>query len=413
VGLAPGDAERDEPRPGCGAAGVRLYYDDCYLREFSANVIETREADGAVWVYLDQTAFYPASGGQPHDLGTLGGALIKEVLEDGERIAHITESALPVGPVQGRIDWERRFDFMQQHTGQHMLSAVILKRLGIPTLSVHFGPEISTVDLEISSLETARIEEVERYANDAVFENRPVRIEYRDNAEDLALRKASGREGKLRIVSIEGLDRSACGGTHVRTTGEIGPIMIRKTGKIRDSVRLEFLCGRRAVRRARADFNALSTIARAFSAPLEETPGLVASRIEAAAGQERILRKLSAQVAEYQGQELYRCAQPDANGRRVFVERNAAGSLDEATRALAQSFAAQPGAVFLALAGDPASVLLAASADSGFHAGNSLKAAATKVGGRGGGSPTMAQGSVPIGQAEALMDELRAAGLPI
>ena len=380
----------------------RLYYTDSYLREFQARVVE-RSADGRT-VYLDRTLFYPASGGQPFDVGTIAGVAVVEVVDEEERVAHRLAAPLAAGEVAGEIDWTRRFDHMQQHSGQHLLSAVFEELFGLHTVSFHLGAESATIDLEGGPVEARTVMEAERRANQAVSENRAIDVRFEDASAAQGLRKASQREGALRIVSIDGLDRSACGGTHVRTTGEIGPILLRKTEKIRQSVRVEFVCGGRAVRRARADFEALSRIAQLFSAPLDEVAAMVAAQLEAAKAGERARRKLELELAAYRGKELYGTTEPGPDGMRRAVERLDRGNLED-LRAVAQNFTAQTKSVYVATLKDPPSVLLAASADSGVDAGKLLKAALAEAGGRGGGNARIAQGSVPDA---ALLDALAA-----
>ncbi len=234
----------------------------------------------------------------------------------------------------------------------------------------------------------------ERRANEAVWENRPIVVTYEDAVSAADLRKPTGRAGTLRIVSIQGLDRIACGGTHVRLTGEIGPILIRSLEKIRNTVRVEFLCGGRSVKRARADYDLLTRTAQAFSTSLDEVPQVAGAQIEALRETERMCRKLDAELAKYQGRELYETAPPDANGVRRIVRRLPKGSMEE-LRALAQSFTAQPKAVFIGAVEQPAAVLFAVSADAGMDAGKTLQPIVAQAGGRGGGSARMAQGSVP------------------
>jgi alanyl-tRNA synthetase len=379
----------------------RLYYSDSYLREFAARVVE-RSADGLT-VYLDRTLFYPASGGQPFDIGSIGGVGVVEVVDEDPRIAHRLAAPLEAADeVAGEIDWARRFDHMQQHSGQHLLSAVFEELYGLHTVSFHLGAESATIDLEGGPVDARMVVEAERRANQVVSENRALDVRFEDAAAAQGLRKPSERAGLLRIVSIEGLDRSACGGTHVRTTGEIGPILLRKTEKIRQSVRVEFVCGGRAVRRARADFEALSKIAQLFSAPLDEVAPLVAVQLEAAKGGEKARRKLELELAAYQGRELYGATQPEADGMRRVVQRLDGGNLED-LRAVAQNFTAQNRSVYLATLRNPPSVLLAASADSEVDAGKLLKAALAEAGGRGGGNARIAQGSVPDA---ALLDAL-------
>jgi alanyl-tRNA synthetase len=283
---------------------------------------------------------------------------------------------------------------MQQHSGQHLLSAVIIAAFGLPTVSFHLGQESSTIDLDATALDAATLLEGERRANQAVFEDRPISVDFEDAAEARGLRKSSERTGVLRIVSIEGLDRSACGGTHVRRTGEIGPILIRKLDKVRNTIRVEFLCGGRAVRRARSDFDALARVAQMFSGALEDVPELVHVQLEAARSNDKLRRKLQADLAQYQGRELYAATAPDETGVRRALQRLPNGNLED-LRALAQSFTAQSKAVFTAALDEPPAVLLAVSADTGVDAGKLLKAALAQAGGRGGGNPRMAQGSLP------------------
>lgn len=373
---------------------VRLYYDDSYLREFEAAVVGSAESGRKV--YLDRSAFYPASGGQPCDYGDIAGVRVLDVQEEDDRVAHWLEAPLAGERVTCRIDWARRFDHMQQHTGQHLLSAVLMDLFGYQTVSFHLGEESSTIDIEAESLATDQVRQAELRANQIVFENRPVRVLYADSdSGNLGLRKASDRSGELRIIEIEGCDRSACGGTHVRATGEIGPVLIRKLDKIRGNVRVEFLCGGRAVARARADYEALSRISRLLCAPLDEAPALVEAQIERLGAAEKAAKKLSIELAGWQGRELHRETAPDERGFRVAWRCGMAGALGDECRATAQAFVSGGKAIFVASSVDPPSVLLCVSADSGLNAGQVVKAAVTSAGGRGGGNPQIAQGSVP------------------
>jgi len=382
----------------------RLYYTDSYLREFTARILE-HSPDGRT-VYLDRTAFYPASGGQPCDAGAIAGVRVVDVADEGERIAHYLAAPLHSGPVDCAIDWSRRFDHMQQHTGQHVLSAVFEEWFGLHAVSFHLGAESSSIDLEGGAMDPGAVLEAERRANDIVFENRPVAVGFQHAAEVQGLRKPTDREGTLRIVSIEALDRNACGGTHVRATGEVGPILLRKLERVRQTVRVEFLCGGRAVRRARADYEALSKTAQLFSAPLDEVPAMVAAQLETARASDKARRKLELDLAACQGKELYLATVPGADGVRRVTRRVVKGSLEE-LRAIAQNFTAQPKAVFVATLADPPSVLLAASADAGIDAGKALKAALAEAGGRGGGNARIAQGSVAeAGALEQVLEKL-------
>jgi alanyl-tRNA synthetase len=377
----------------------RLYYHDSYLTEFRARVVGV-SPDAASpdrqRIYLDRTAFYPTSGGQPFDTGRLCGLRVVEVIDEGERIAHVLDGTLGQTEVDGRIDVNRRFDHMQQHTGQHLLSAVLTEMFDAPTVSFHLGAESCTIDVT-GALQPAQLREAERRANQVVFENRPVTVSFQQSSEDLGLRKPTEREGEVRIVSIQDLDRSACGGTHVRATGEIGPIFLRKLDRIRGNLRIEFLCGGRAVARARADFEALSQIARIFSASLDDAPAMVEAQREKLQETDRIRKRQAGELAQASGRELFANAPLGADGIRRVLRR--VESLTEESRAEAQSFTSAGPAIFLTVAENPPSVLLAASKDSGVHAGELLKRTLAEADGRGGGNAALAQGSVPSKEA--------------
>jgi alanyl-tRNA synthetase len=219
-----------------------------------------------------------------------------------------------------------------------------------------------------------------------------VTIAFEDAASSTGLRKESSRTGTLRIVSIEGVDRSACGGTHVRSTAEIGLVLTGKTEKIRGATRIEFACGQRALRRARADNQLLATIGRTLSIAPDQVPDRLAALVEQNKSLEKERQRLATELARREGRELYLEAAPDPAGLRRVTQT---GPIDDAVRARAQAFAANENAIFLAISQNPSALLLAASPDSGVHAGERLKAALTAVGGRGGGNQALAQGSVP------------------
>jgi len=369
----------------------RLYYTDAYLARFDAVV--TDRTDEGRRVYLDRTAFYPTSGGQPFDTGRLGGVAVVDVVDEGDRIAHLLAGPVEGSRVEGTLDWPRRVDHMQQHTGQHLLSAVIAERFGAATVSVHFGPQSSTLDLDAGAFTHGWVIETETRANAAVTENRAVRVSFEEAATAAGLRKASGRVGTIRIVTVEGLDRSACGGTHVRATGEIGPIAIRKVERVKQGVRLEFLCGARTVRRTRADADLLAGLAASHSANAEELPGLLEAQRAELRAIAAARRHMEEALAGYQARELYGSASADGRGRRVAVVRELHGPV-ERLRTLALAYGTLPGGVFVGLVADPPAVILAAAADSGIEAGRVLKPALEANGGRGGGNARVAQGTV-------------------
>jgi alanyl-tRNA synthetase len=283
---------------------------------------------------------------------------------------------------------------MQQHTGQHVLSAILADLWGHATVGVHLGRESSTLDLDAGTLAPNQVDRAEERANEVVVENRPVEVGFEDAEEATGLRKGSGRTGRLRIVTIRDLDRSACGGTHVRATGEIGSILIPKVERVRRGIRLEFLCGGRAIRRSRADHVLLTQLAAEFSAAADELPRLIeAQRAELKEGI-NARRELEARLDLYRARELYVAATPDATGIRRVVIREEAGSLDT-LRGVAQAFASMPLAIFVGAVSELPAILLAVSPDAGVNAGGVLKSLLAAVGGRGGGSPSLAQGILP------------------
>ncbi len=380
----------------------RLYYNDAYLTDFDATIVEV--ADGGRRVYLDRTAFYPTSGGQPFDTGTLGGRRVTDVVDEDDRIAHLLDAPLDAaaGPVHGRVDWTRRFDHMQQHTGQHLLSAVLEDLHGWKTVSVHFGDETSTLDVSTDVAPRARLDAAEDRANAVIAEARAVSVSFEDAASAPGLRKPSGRTGEIRVITIAGVDRSACGGTHVRGTGEIGALLLRRVEKVKQGTRIEFVCGARAVRRARADYAALSSIAQALSSSVDDAPPMVEAKLAAARDAESSRRKLERELDAYRARERYDAAAPDARGVRRVIERRADGTLDD-LRGLAHAVCALPRAAFVGTIAASGAVIAGTSEDSGLDAGAVLKRALGAAGGRGGGSPRMARGAVEAGQGDAVV----------
>jgi alanyl-tRNA synthetase len=390
-----------------GAATERLYYTDAYLPEFSARVVDFAE-DGKR-IYLDRTAFYPTSGGQLHDLGTLAGQPVIDVVDEDERIAHVLAAPVTVEAgreVLGKVDWTRRFDHMQQHTGQHLLSAVFEDLFGAKTVSVHFGDASSTLDLETDSMSAQSIEKAERRANLVIAENRPVGVTFEDAATATGLRKGSDRAGTLRVVTIADIDRSACGGTHVRATGEIGGLLIRGTERAKKALRVEFVCGLRAVARARADFQALSAIATSLSTSIDTVAPLVAAQAAQLKEAEKANRNLEKVIGGYRAQSLFDGTAPSANGARIVVS-NEAASMD-ALRAIAMGLMEKPKAAFVGFTPE-GQLLVASSEDSGLDAGKALREGVNAVGGKGGGSPRLAQGSAPKDRADEAMRLILAA----
>ncbi len=372
----------------------RLYYTDARLDRFTAVVVES--TDDGRRVVLDRTAFYPTSGGQPHDLGTLGSIGVVDVLDEEERIVHCLAEPIgvPVGSMLvGQIDMARRFDHMQQHTGQHLLSAVLTDEFGWPTVSVHFGDETNTVDVACDAFDPTRLAAIERRVNALIVQNRRVTVSFEDAAVATGLRKPSDRAGELRIVTIDGADRSACGGTHVDATGEIGVLLLRRAEKTKGNTRLEFVCGHRAVSRARLDAELLTAAARTLSAAPHDLPGLVEQQQQRLTEGERERKRLIGELARYQAAALWTASTPDSDGVRR-IRLSASGAIKEA-EPLAQQLAALGGCAVVVSNADLGGVMMATAEDTGIDAGQRLRTALQAVGGRGGGSPRLAQGAVP------------------
>ncbi len=371
----------------------RLYYHDPYLREFAANVVEQTTHEGKTAIVLDRTAFYPTSGGQPFDVGTLSGARVLDVVDTDEgRILHVVDRAPEGTAVRGTIDWARRFDHMQQHTGQHVLSAAFDRLLKTRTESFHLGADYSTIDLarELSGAEIARGEEE---ANRVVWEDRPVAIRFAgpDEIATLPLRKESRREGTLRLIDVQDFDLSACGGTHVARTGAIGMIAVAATERFRGGSRITFLCGGRALAGYRSLRDAVAGSVRALSVLPAELP----SAIERLQAEDRDLRK---QIKEFQSklaaQEADALAATAVVVGGVKVVAAALPGWDAGgLKAIASRIAERAGhAVILVSEPPPSALVIARAADVGIDAGALLKQLVARHGGKGGGRPELAQG---------------------
>ncbi|MGA8221789.1 MAG: DHHA1 domain-containing protein [Candidatus Acidiferrales bacterium] len=376
----------------------RLYYHDSTLREFDASVISC-ERDGERWkVVLDRTAFYPTSGGQPHDLGTLNGVSVIEVADAEEnKVVHYTTAEVPAGAVRGEIDWARRRDHMQQHTGQHLLSAAFIELFQFPTVSFHLGKEISTIDLEAPSVVPRHLEEAERRVNEIIFEDRAVVIRF-GTAEELAeagIRKKVEREGVLRAIEVDGFDRQPCGGTHLERTGQAGLLLIRKLERRRELWRVEFVCGLRALATARGDFAVLGQAASLLSCGLPEVPSVLGKMIEERRAQHGDVKKLEERLAEYEARALMGSSAPlDAYGSRLIV-----ASVERATPAylglVAARIVARDGAVALLGSRETGHVVFAQSKGLTHDMGGVLRESLKEFGGKGGGPKDFAQGSLP------------------
>jgi len=407
----------------------RLYYDDAFLRSFSAQVVDIREASRAdgvsIWqIALDRSAFYPASGGQPHDTGILtatsrNGAILEITIESVEEdeqgeVWHFTRKPLLAGTaVQGSIDWPRRLDHIQQHSGQHLVSAVFAHELDAPTVSFHLGETTSTVDLSTGPIAHHSLERVERIANDIIAEDRAVTIRTvdRGEAESLLaegrLRKLPERDGGIRLIEIADYDLNACGGTHVRSTGQIGGLLIRAVERVSRGIRVEFVCGQRAVASARHDFTLLHRAGLALSVGSDGIPGAIERLQSEGKSSAKACQKLREDLAGYHAIRLAVEEMIQDNlrlVRRAFSDRDR-----EYVRLLASRLTAtvpRTVALFISAETNPARIFLARSQDMNLHCGEFLREALATYGLRGGGSSDLAQGDLTKEQADELSARL-------
>jgi len=406
----------------------RLYHQDAYRRECAAVVTAVApEGDtgaggqGRSAIALTETIFYPTSGGQPSDSGWLDGVRVVDVREEGSEILHALDPAAAAVPsvgarVVGKIDWDRRFDHMQQHTGQHILSAAFLRALEAQTEAVHMGASC-TLDLAIPALSTEDAARAETLANGVVLENRAVTIHEveSDELEALGLRRPPKQTGQIRVVEVTGFDRSACGGTHVAMTGEVGPIVVRGWERNKGGVRVEFACGWRALQAFRQTHAVTRELAGQFSVGEHELPEAIRRLRERARGSERDLTEARTALLAYEAVELVSAHQGDARDPALpetfpiiaaaFTHR----TVDE-LRALARLVTAQARCVAI-LASDPDKrLVIARSAGVGLDAAAILRESLAPYGGRGGGRSEAAEGMAAAApSAAALIDAARAA----
>ncbi len=382
----------------------RLYYHDSFLYDFDARVVESLERQGKPAIVLDRTAFYPTSGGQVHDLGTLAAdgkqiAITEVADEELGRILHFASESLAVGTlVHGSVDAVRRRDHVQQHSGQHVLSAAFIRLFNMPTVSFHMGEESCTIDLETAGLSAVQARKAELITNEVISEDRPVSIRFvpLEEARQLGLRKLPPKQtGDLRLIDITDFDLTACGGTHVRATGQIGSILLRKIEKVKQGMRVEFVCGLRAVSIARRDYTTLTEAAALYSSHIHDVPEQVRKSLAEGKSAGKAQHKLLEELAELYSENLLRktTGTPQVIGE-FFPDRDAVF-----IKLLAQKLTAGKSNVIALLAsgsGQP-TLVFAQSPGQKSNMGQLMKDAMAQLGGRGGGSADMAQGGVSAG----------------
>jgi alanyl-tRNA synthetase len=400
-----------------------LYYHDSVLCEFDAEVLErTATSDSRPAVILDQTAFYPTSGGQAFDTGWIlpsdGGERLRvaEVIEgENGQILHVLQDAGPIekgSQIHGLIDGDRRRDHMQQHSGQHVLSAAFVRLFNLPTVSFHMGVESCSIDLDAKNLTPAQVEAAEALANDVVMENRGVSIRFvtQEEALGLGLRKIPPVErDQLRLIDVHDFDLTACGGTHVSATGQIGGILLRKTEKTRQGWRVEFVCGKRAVATARRDYAVLAESGGLLSSHIWDIPQQVRKIQEESRASRKSREQLLEELADWYASRLL--AETTENGGRKIVVRTFPDRDLAFIKLLAQKLTRQSAGVvaLLGVTSDQPALVFAQSSGQPFDMGTLMKEVLAPLGGRGGGSKDMAQGGpTRIEGLEAALAELAA-----
>lgn len=396
----------------------RLYYTDSYTIKFAAQLREKMDYEGKPAVVLDSTYFYPTSGGQPYDTGTLNNVPVMDVFTrpDDQSVLHIVDQYPDSDQVQGQINWQRRFDHMRQHTGQHILSRAFIEVINAETLSFHLSENSVTIDLNAADVPLADLDVVENLANQIIAENRAVRAWFPepDELAALPLRKVSEKiTGAVRVVDIGGFDICACGGTHVAYTGEIGIIKVVKLERSKKNIRVEFCCGQRGVEDYRQKNNILLNLASDLTVGYWEIPGAFERLRNENKTLQRDLKTARARLLEYEAESLWQAAR-DANPNAKWVivtavwEDREVADLQGAVAALVQ----KPNTIaILALPGEKAHLIMGCSEATGFDVVPLLKESLAKLGqNRGGGRPTLAQGggfSAAREQLEAILAEAK------
>lgn len=372
----------------------RLYYSDSHLIEFEARVVDvTDRVSGWTALVLDRTAFYPTGGGQPGDTGTLNGMRVVECIDDGDKgVLHVVQGVAPSrgDVVRGRVDWARRLDHMQQHTGQHILSQALVTLFNAPTRSFRVLEASCQIDVELNNPTTEVIERAVELANNVIWEDRAITIRNVTSGEaaELSLRKEPARDGDLRLIEIEGFDLTPCGGTHAYRTGEVGMIAVRSWERAKGLTRIEFVAGVRALADYRKANKSAREVAALFSTGRDDAPQVAAQIVEEHKELNRRIRVLEELAAELEAQKLLVTAR-DGVISEIFDGRDA-----ESLKKLAHALIAHPQIV--ALLGsrdkDTARLVFARSADAVGDMNALMREACGMLDGRGGGRPDIAQG---------------------
>jgi alanyl-tRNA synthetase len=367
----------------------RLYFKDPYQIEFEARVIERTLHGGKPALVLDQTCFYPEGGGQPADGGTLNGRQVIAVLEEKDEILHVVEEEVTSDKVKGRIDWNRRFDHMQQHAGQHVLSQCFVQLFGAETRSFHLGEKVSTLEIDKREITEKEVERLEQLANTIVFENREIKSQLirEDEIQKVPLRRPPKKEGVIRVVEVSDFDYSACGGTHPRRTGEIGVVKILKWDRIRNNIRFEFICGGRALRDYIQKHKDIRQLSNQLTVDENEVAASVEKLISELKAQKSRARKMEESLIQYEAENLIQEAQSKVI-RKIFMER----TRDEIRRLALAVIKRGEFIVLFGLKGEEhAHVFLARSDDFELDLRELVPVVSSLIKGKGGGRPSLVE----------------------
>jgi alanyl-tRNA synthetase len=371
----------------------RLYYQDSYLKEFEARIVERWKQKERAAIVLDQTSFYPTSGGQPHDTGQINGVAVLDVCEEGEKIVHLLEKDIEGDSAKCAVDWGRRFDHMQQHTGQHILSQAFVKILQAETIGFHLGEKVSNIDLDMKETREEDLWKTEDLANEIIQKNLPIAIHFVDDKgiKEYSLRKEAVREGKTRIIEIEGFDASSCGGTHLKFTGEVGQIKIRKLEKVGSKIRVDFYCGRRALHDYRWKNNFITEFANRFTTADKELGDSLLKLEEEHKKLKKRHREVKEKLISFEVEELYGNAEV-VSGHRIVKKIFADRDIQE-MKTLCLLLKEKDKTVSLfGNTAQGALLIFSRSEDVDLNLSTILKKSVEIIGGKGGGRPDFAQG---------------------
>ena len=367
----------------------RLYFEDPYQSEFEANVVKSFSHEANPALILDQTCFYPEGGGQPADKGTLDGIPVIHVLEQDEQIIHVLEKEVSADVVKGKIDWTTRFDHMQQHAGQHILSQCFIQLYDAATRSFHLGEETSSLEVDMRNISEDEAERAESLANDIVFQNKEIKSCFYEEKEIAAvrLRRPPKKKGDIRVVEVSDFDYTACGGTHPRSTGEIGTIKILKWERIRDNVRLEFICGTRALKDYARKHRDLKILSNSLTVDERKVVVTFEKFVADLKTQKSKNRKLQEKIIQYEAVEIVQKAEGKII-KQIFSDR----SQEEIRLLTLVTIRKGEFVVLFGLQGEErAHVFLACSESLNLDMRELLPVVSPLIVGRGGGRPSLVE----------------------